>query len=497
MTITRKNQFEELIDKMMIDEVSGLDEEIRATLEGLDTSKKRMAILSILDKDRDMFMKIKRIVDGTDVSKAEHIKNIVEMLREYVGVGEVEVKAFGEIMTPQNLVNDMLNQFPNSVWSNPDLKLLDPCSGVGVFSAVIVDRFMEGLKDIFPNEDERYAHIVENIIHVCELQPKNMFLHLVAFDTKDEYELNVYTGSFLEAGFNEHAIDVWGVDKFDIIIGNPPYNSGSKNRGSAHVLWNKFIFNSFKILKEGGYFSMVHPDGWRAVDGAFKDVQNLFKSKQMLYLELHNTQDGVEAFGVQTTYDFYVIRNLENNGFKTLIKFQDGIEEFVDLSTLSFIPNGKFKEIKLLMAKPGEEKVNLLRSCVYHTQKDYISKEKSETFKFPIVYTTSKDGTVKLRWSSRNDRGHFEVPKVIWSNGGATTPTIDVNGEYGITEFSYAIIDDVENLENIKKAMESVKFNELMAMTDGLTCGMSGRAGSRYNRKAISTFRKDFWKEFI
>ena len=56
MTITRKNQFEELIDNLIIDEVSGLDEEIRKTLEGLDVSKKRMAILSILDNDRDMFV---------------------------------------------------------------------------------------------------------------------------------------------------------------------------------------------------------------------------------------------------------------------------------------------------------------------------------------------------------------------------------------------------------------------------------------------------------
>ena len=64
-------------------------------------------------------------------------------------------------------------------------------------------------------------------------------------------------------------------------------------------------------------------------------------------------------------------------------------------------------------------------------------------------------------------------------------------------EFAYAITDDVENLELIRRAMISNKFLELMSFTDGVTCGNSGRAGSRYNRKAISTFRKDFYKQFL
>ena len=211
---------------------------------------------------------------------------------------------------------------------------------------------------------------------------------------------------------------------------------------------------------------MVHPDGWRAVDGAFKKVQNLFKSKQMLYLELHNTNDGLKTFGVHTTYDFYVIRNSENNAFETLVKFQDGIEEMVDISTLEFIPNGMFKEFMSLIAKPSEEKVQAMNyRSNYGADKDWVSKEQNEEFKHPVVYTTTKDGTINLRWSSRNDRGHFGIPKVIWSNGGATTPIVDAEGKYGMTQWAYAIIDDVENLENIKKAMETDKFDKLMALS--------------------------------
>jgi hypothetical protein len=285
----------------------------------------------------------------------------------------------------------------------------------------------------------------------------------------------------------------WNIEKFDIIVGNPPYNDGSNNRGSAHVLWDKFVVKSLNILVEDGYLNMVHPDGWRSADGGFVGVKNLMTSKQIHYLELHNTDDGYKTFGAYTTYDFYCLKNTPNNNFISTIKTQDNEIVKYDLSTLSFIPNGMFSEIVKLMAKPNEEKVNVLRCTSYHTQKDYVSKDITNENIYPIVYTTQKDGTIKFRWSSRNDKGHFNIPKVIWSNGGATTPIIDTKGEYGITEFSYAIIDDVENLEMIKRALESKSFNKLMSMTDGTT----GVGRHRYNRKAIATFRKDFYKQFL
>jgi len=34
----------------------------------------------------------------------------------------------------------------------------------------------------------------------------------------------IFKGSFLEEGFDEHMKEVWGLNGFDIIMGNPPYN---------------------------------------------------------------------------------------------------------------------------------------------------------------------------------------------------------------------------------------------------------------------------------
>jgi len=59
-----------------------------------------------------------------------------------------------------------------------------------------------------------------------------------------------------------------------------------------------------------------------------------------------------------------------------------------------------------------------------------------------------------------------------------------------MNEFASAIVDDVENLSNIQKAMVHPDFIELMKYADGVS-------GQRYNRRVIALLRKDFWKEFI
>lgn len=257
--ISRTNLYEELIDKIMIDEVSGIDDDVRETLLGLSTDKKRISILSILDKDRDLFKRIKRVVEDKELTQTEHIKELIEMLREYVEVGEVEQKKYGEVMTPIPTVKEMLDLLAKEVWSNPNLKWLDPCSGVGIFSAVVVDRLMEGLKEHFPSEDERYKHIMENMLYVCELQPKNMFLFMCAFDPKDNVYLNVYTGSYLDKGFDDHMKNVWNVDKFDITMMNPPYNEEFSKSGTAKDLFDKFIIKSIEISKKT---ISINPSRW-------------------------------------------------------------------------------------------------------------------------------------------------------------------------------------------------------------------------------------------
>ena len=136
------------------------------------------------------------------------------------------------------------------------------------------------------------------------------------------------------------------------------------------------------------------------------------------------------------------------------------------------------------------EKTQVLHSfSAYETREPHISNQKDNTYQYPCVYMCLKDGTIKCWWSNCNDKGFFGVPKVIWSNGVSSVHT-DPTGQYGLTQFAFAIVDEPENLENIKKAMENKRFKKLMDH-----CSI--RTAEKYNHQVISLFRKDFYKDFI
>jgi hypothetical protein len=247
------NYFEEIIDMMILDGISGMNDSIRNAIRGLSKDEKRMAILSLLDKDLNLFKRIKALTDK-NIGKMDHIKDIILMLREYVKVGEVEKKKFGEVMTPLELVKEMLATLPEEVWSNPNLKWLDPANGTGPYPIMVIYKLMKGLESWEPDAEKRYKHIVENMIYVCELQPKNMFLYMCAVDPFDTYKLNIYTGSFLEPEFDKHMKDVWCIENFDICIGNPPYNSDFKKN-----LYIDFFERFFSFRSKNGYLTFVTP----------------------------------------------------------------------------------------------------------------------------------------------------------------------------------------------------------------------------------------------
>ena len=148
-----------------------------------------------------------------------------------------------------------------------------------------------------------------------------------------------------------------------------------------------------------------------------------------------------------------------------------------------------FNKIEKLIAKDGEEKVNILHSySAYEIRKPYMSKEQTDEFKHPCAYTIGAKNP-NFWYSNTNEKGYFSIPKVIWGNG-LSDVIIDIDGRYGLTQFVYAIADEPQNLPLIQKALKSKRFiKDIMGYEKGV--------GHIYNRKIIATFRKDFWKEFL
>ena len=130
----------------------------------------------------------------------------------------------------------------DSIWTNPNLKWLDPAAGIGNFAIVVYYRLMDGLKTIIPYDDDRRSHILQNMLYMVEYDKSNSVTMNSIFCGK----INIFTGSFID-GKKYEGIDVFSIDdthimddtniqfsrkvksfggKFDVIMGNPPYNSG-------------------------------------------------------------------------------------------------------------------------------------------------------------------------------------------------------------------------------------------------------------------------------
>ena len=98
------------------------------------------------------------------ISLIDKPKELLELINECLKPKTIEKKKFGEVFTPINLVNEMLDKLPNEVWLNKNLKWLDPANGMGNFPIIIYLRLMSSLKDEIIDEKIRKKHILENMI---------------------------------------------------------------------------------------------------------------------------------------------------------------------------------------------------------------------------------------------------------------------------------------------------------------------------------------------
>ena len=66
-----------------------------------------------------------------------------------------------EVFTPPKVVNNILDQLPNDIWKNEEIKFLDPVSKSGVFLREITKRLIIGLEKKIPNLEYSIIYIEE------------------------------------------------------------------------------------------------------------------------------------------------------------------------------------------------------------------------------------------------------------------------------------------------------------------------------------------------
>jgi len=332
----------------------------------------------------------------------------------------------GEVFTPMELVNEMLDTLPKEVWKNPNLKWLDPAAGMGNFPVAVYMRLMEGLKDVkgYRDEEKRREHILKNMLYMVELDKTNVFMMKKIFCGK-KYKLNIFDGSFLD--YKNDII-------FDIIVGNPPYQNtdeGGKRRALLNNLWSVFIDRSFNnLLKDNGYLLFITPYSWMTPGFKHKDI---FYNNYIIYLNIKECEKHFK--GVGSSFSYYLIKKTKvKNETNIICQYDKKIYEskmlIDDILFLPILLSDKSLSIIRKFYNNKIPKVSFKKSGELdtHNKKSLIGKCSKKKYIYPIKHTTSSKNMCSSKKHSFADE-----KKILMNKPSELEPIYD-SGKLGFTQ---------------------------------------------------------------
>ena len=260
-----------------------------------------------------------------------------------------------EVFTPPTLANQVLDMLPQELFSNPTATFLDPFTKSGVFLREIVKRLDRGLTSQIPDRQERIDHIMHRQVFgiaitelTAHLSRRSLYCskhanspysvsHFADEAGNIQYRALRHTweaGKCKYCGASQAVYDrsdaaeqyayqfihtdnpntLFKNMKFDVIIGNPPYQLGDGgNAASALPIYHMFIQQAKKLNPQ--FMSFIVPSRWlnggRGLDNFRKEM--LEEEKICI---LHDFMDSKECFnGVEIKGGVcYFLWNREHQG---------------------------------------------------------------------------------------------------------------------------------------------------------------------------------------
>jgi hypothetical protein len=375
-------------------------------------------------------------------------------------LSKTEIDKFGIIYTPNNLVDDILDLIPIKYFKDLKLKWMDLGAGNGAFTINLFDRLFKNIP--ISNEAERKYHILKNMIFMIEVYPAHVEYLKSYFD---EHEINLITNDFL---ILDETI------KFDIIVGNPPYNIdgaiktptnkvlSKKNDGKA--IYVDFVKKALRMLNKDGFLNLIIPNIWLKPDKA--GLYNLLTSHKIHKLRCLSTNETFKLFKykAQTPTVYFLIQNSPSAFF---FQIYDKItNNWINyrLQPTNAIPCNGITIINKLT--PFISKYGGLSPYKTNTPKpnEWVDNDVGSTFKYKNIKTCILDSlTPKIIWNYSSEACMYDgVTKLVLANKMYGFPYLDLEGAYGLSSRdTYVFLEgEMYTISDLKKLQQflSTKF---------------------------------------
>lgn len=334
-----------------------------------------------------------------------------------------------EVFTPPKMANEILNLLPSDIWHNKNATFLDPVCKSGVFLREIAKRLDKGLERKIPDKQERINHIFRNQLYglaiteltsllsrrsvycsktangkysVCETfgdsQGNIRFERIEHIwknghcefcgTSQDNYqrgkELETHAYQFIHTETPEEIFNM----KFDVIIGNPPYQLSDGGFGrSASPIYQRFVQQAKKLNPR--YLTMIIPSRWFAGGKGLNDFREEMLNDDHIS-KIVDFEDAKECFpGVDIAGGIcYFLWERDSNGPCEVVNIHN------DSIVISTRPLNEFKTfIRHSQAVP------IIRKVLAKKEKSMSEQvSASKPFGLRTFVRPQRKGDIILRW---------------------------------------------------------------------------------------------------
>ena len=306
------------------------------------------------------------------------------------------------------LADEIVNRLPEKHFISNTSTFLDPAYAGGQLLQAIARRLA------------KYGHSLENIKNrLFGYENNAVYLnHSANYPTAAITNLSVVRyDTFIKEDMSM---------KFDVIVGNPPFQDPSAT--SSKKLWPDFVRTSFTMLKHDGTLAMITPASWMS---GKSDIFDLIK-KHSVYIDTN-----VKKYfpGVGSSFSYYI---LTKNRATQHAEINDiGLVNMLNLDLLPAPCTAQSMSIvQKLISK--DNAVPVQTSSLMHSQRtDRVKKDQCSVYKYPNMHASPRSDSAIL-WS---DSPHPDSAKskVIMYMSGKPYLIYDT-GVYGVTQHSAYIL---------------------------------------------------------